>query len=303
MSKIDTIMNGVTQLAGNSGLQFKKFLPDILMGVGVIGVVGTVVVASRATLKLETKVDKIHADLQELSDFRDNSAVTDYADNAYGKDVAKIYIRSAIDLGKLYAPALALGMVSIVCLVSSHGIMKQRNAALTVAYVAVERAYNAYRARVTEEYGPEKDLDFHRGRRDVTLVEKDEESGKKIKIPVKEIDSNTHTPYAKFFDDTCGSWQRNAEYNLMFLVGQQNYMNDMLHARGHVFLNEVYDRLGIPRTREGALVGWIMKKGGPNSIDFGIYDANNTRAREFVNGYEYSILLDFNVDGPIHNLI
>lgn len=34
-----------------------------------------------------------------------------------------------------------------------------------------------------------------------------------------------------------------------------------------------------------------------NFIDFGVFDGDRPRARDFVNGYERSILLDFNVDG------
>ena len=307
MSKIENMVNIVTRLAGRSTLQFKKFSPEILMGVGIIGVVGTVVLASRATLKLESIVDKTKNDLdtrRELYESNDGPTSQSYRDLAYSKAVAKVYIKTGIELGKIYGPSLALGAVSITCLIGSHGIMKERNAALTVAYVAVERAYNAYRARVVEEHGEEKDLDYHLGRRDEVVTTKDEVTGKKVKVVNKIIDPNTHSAYARFFDDSCVSWQRNAEYNLMFLQCQQSYMNDMLHARGHVFLNEVYDRLGIPRTSAGAVVGWVMTQNGDNFIDFGLFDKNNMRAREFVNGYEHSILLDFNVnEGTIYNKI
>jgi hypothetical protein len=76
----------------------------------------------------------------------------------------------------------------------------------------------------------------------------------------------------------------------------------MLRVRGHVFLNEVYDALGIERTKAGSVVGWVMGEGRANSIDFGLYDGRE-RARAFVNGYERTIILDFNVDGVIYDLI
>ena len=71
-------------------------------------------------------------------------------------------------------------------------------------------------------------------------------------------------------------------------------------------LNEVYDMLGIPRTKAGQIVGWIYVEDHPNGdnfVDFGIYDMNREKVRDFVNGYERTILLDFNVDGNILNLI
>jgi len=91
----------------------------------------------------------------------------------------------------------------------------------------------------------------------------------------------------------------------MFLKAQQNYFNNMLQARGHVFLNEVYDALGMERSSSGTVVGWVIRKDGQgdNFIDFGIFDGESERARAFVNGYERNIRLDFNVDGVIYDLI
>ena len=51
-----------------------------------------------------------------------------------------------------------------------------------------------------------------------------------------------------------------------------------------------------------AVVGWVLGN-GDNCIDFGIWDSANEKARDFVNGREGAILLDFNVDGVIYDLI
>lgn len=107
------------------------------------------------------------------------------------------------------------------------------------------------------------------------------------------------TPYAAWFDETCVAWTRDAESNKFFLLRQQEYANEKLKAKGHLFLNEVYDMLGMPRTKAGQVVGWIYDPEntiGDNYVDFGLLDARNS---EFVNGYERSVLLDFNPDGDI----
>lgn len=125
-------------------------------------------------------------------------------------------------------------------------------------------------------------------------------------VSVKTVDPNEKivkpfSSYARFFDSGCTGWQKDPECNLLFLKQQQNYANDILRTRGHLFLNEVYDMLGIPRTKAGQLVGWVYngdRQPADNYVDFGIYD-NHVQNSDFVNGYANSIVLDFNVDGEI----
>ena len=116
-----------------------------------------------------------------------------------------------------------------------------------------------------------------------------------------------YTEFARFFDDSSSEWQSDADTNLVFLRGQENYLNDLLRVEGHVFLNDVYNRLGLPDSSIGALVGWVYDKNDPNAnesyIDFGLYDIKDSSKRRFVNGNENAVLLDFNVQGVIYDLI
>ena len=92
----------------------------------------------------------------------------------------------------------------------------------------------------------------------------------------------------------------------MFLKDQQRYANDRLKTKGCLFLNEVYDMLGFQRTKAGACVGWVYDEKHPtgdNFVDFGLYNGYNDRTNAFVNGRERSVILDFNVDGYILDLI
>ena len=107
------------------------------------------------------------------------------------------------------------------------------------------------------------------------------------------------SPYARWFNDRCLGWNKDPEYNKHFLLSQQNYANELLKARGYIFLNQIYDLLGLPRTRAGQVVGWIYDVNNPlgdNFIDFGLYNNYN---EDFINDYTESVLLDFNVDGMI----
>lgn len=298
--KLNDIKDAVTRSGWRSSLIAQKYSPEILIGAGIIGVITASVLAARSTLKLEEVVDNAKVDLGGLDDAY-NDQRTHYSESSHRKDVAKVYLKTGVSLVKLYGPSISIGAVSIACLIGSHGIMQKRNTALTAAYVTVDNAYKAYRERVANEYGEEKEHNLYNGTHDE--IERDE-NGKKTKTLVKVVDDPNHiSPHARFFDESCPNWEHNSEYNMLFLTGQQNYANDLLHARGHIFLNEIYDNLGIPRTKEGSIVGWIMKKGGNNFVDFGIFDVSKPKSRDFVNGYERSILLEFNVDGVIWDQI
>lgn len=109
--------------------------------------------------------------------------------------------------------------------------------------------------------------------------------------------------YAKHFDESCTGWCKDVEYSLMFLKTQQNYANEMLRSKGYLFLNDVYAMLGIPKTKEGQIVGWIYDEDHPNGDNFVDFGLNDSRNAKFINGYEKVALLDFNVDGNILDLI
>jgi hypothetical protein len=91
----------------------------------------------------------------------------------------------------------------------------------------------------------------------------------------------------------------------MFIKAQERYANDLLKAKKRVFLNEVYEMLGLPRTKAGQIVGWVYNpenSKGDNYIDFGLY-SDNLSYSDYVNGFDQAILLDFNVDGNIWDLM
>lgn len=295
-----------------AGFQLKKHSPEILVVTGAIGVVTSAVMACKATRKIddildETKkaVDAIH-DCSTNEDFKD-----EYSEEDAKKDLVITYSRAAINFAKLYGPSVALGAVSLGCIFASNNILRKRGIAIAAAYTAVDTTFKEYRKRVVERFGEEVDRELKYNLKAKKVTEKvvDEETGETKKVKKTEYtaeDPNGYSDYARFFDEYCNGWEKDPEYNLMFLRTQQSYANDLLKSRGHLFLNEVYDMLGIPRTKAGQVVGWVYNEDNPvgdNFVDFGIYDINRETNRDFVNGYERSILLDFNVDGNIWDLM
>lgn len=277
----------------------QKHSPVILTTLGVAGVITSTILASRATLKLEDTVDSIQSELADITTAIEQEHISE--EDAQKYRVAA-YTRGTIKLVKLYGPSVTMSLASIACLVGAHGILQKRNVALAAAYKTLETGFNQYREQVRDEYGMDKDREFIVGGYKTEVIE-DEATGKEIEVHhVK--DPNKLSIYARFFDETnTVQWEKNAEYNKMFLHAQQNYANDLLHARGHIFLNEVYDMLGLERSKAGQVVGWVVSKDGDNYVDFGMYDFADGNKRSFINGAERAILLDFNVDGVIYDLI
>lgn len=297
--RLEIIKNTVTSKVARQILIGRKHSPTLLFAGGVVGVGATVVLACRATLKLDDVIS-------EAERAREAVNAKNLSDHNHGKQMAKVKITLVKDVVKLYTPAIGFGVVSISALTGSHVVLSRRNIALTAAYKAVEESLAQYRERVREEFGEEKELEIRRG--SLTELSKSNDSeeysvGKDERyetfpLPLK------YSQYARFFDELNENWQRCYENNLYFIVMQQNYANDKLHKKGHVFLNEVYDLLGIERTKAGSVVGWVLNsETGDNQIDFGIYNPANEKARDFVNGREPAILLDFNVDGLIFDKI
>ena len=289
-----------TSKVGRQLLIAKKNSPTLMFGAGVVGMVGTTVLASRATLKLDGILEEAQTNLKKAESVKGMNR-DDYTEVDYKKDCAVIYSKAVVQIAKQYAPAIALGALSIGLLTGSHVTLTRRNAGLTAAYATIDKAFDAYRERVREEFGSEKDDEFRYGHVNKEIVT-ETETGPQVHTE-KRFDPTAISGYARFFDETNKNFVRNPAYNGVFLRCQQNWANDMLKARGHVFLNEVYDQLGLERSKAGAIVGWIHGGDGDNFIDFGIFDANNPGARSFVNGDEDAILLDFNVDGVIYDKI
>jgi Family of unknown function (DUF6353) len=284
----------ISKEIARNALHLQKASPEVLMGVGILGMVGSTVLACRATLKMTEVLEEAEVKREMAT----NLQHPNYSQKDRDRDLSLIRFQSGVKIVRLYMPAIVVGAASIYCLRTSHGILNRRNAALTAAYAALEKGFNDYRARVVEKYGEDEDRDFRYGTEQVEIIGED---GKKKMVT--RVAPGVPSIYARFFDPTSASWEKNPEYNLSFLNCQQNWANDQLRARGHVFLNEVYDMLGIPRSKAGSVVGWVLSDDNStdNFINFGVFDGTEQVARDFVNGREGSILLDFNVDGVIYD--
>ena len=273
--------------------------PHIFFGLGVAGIIGSAILACRATLKLEETLDDIRADVEDANDrslMHSDAVITpeviDEAERERAKEVSVITFKGALAVGKLYAPAVILGGVSVACLAGSHVQLTRRNAAITAAFTALTKSFDDYRARVREEVGEEKENLLYTAS---TVKEVKGPDGKKQLV--REVNPDGLSIYARIFDEKCQQWKPNAEVNRAFCKLQEEYANHMLRTDGFVFLNDVYSLLGYDRTALGNQVGWIKNSDvGDNYVNFGMFEARN---RDNINVEEMTIVLDFNVDGYI----
>lgn len=303
------LMNKLTRTFYKVGFQIKKHSPEILLGVGVTGVVVSGVMACKASTKVNAIIDDAKATIQgihTIAEDPERMEKEEYTEDDVKKALAVTYVRTGGELVKLYGPSIALGVASITCILASHNIIHKRNVALAAAYTAVDTSFKEYRTRLIERFGQELDRELKYNIKTEEVQESvTNEDGSETTV-TKTVEVANLTPggsmYAKFFDEYSSCWQKNAEANKFFLLQQQNYANEKLQKKGYLFLNEVYEMLGLQKTQAGQAVGWVYDKNHPkgdNIVDFGLWDLRDENKRRFVNGFERSVIIDPNVDGDI----
>lgn len=281
----------VTRLAGRAGLVLSKHAPTILTAAGTVGFIGTTVLASKATLKVEETIAEEAALLVKVHEAHEEGKLTDkYAT----RDKVILYTRMSTKLGKLYAPALILGAASIASLITGHGIMLKRNASLAAAYAAVDQAFKTYKKKIEAKFGKDAVLD--------ALVSTTEEELTRNEPTLEAIAAvDAVSPYGVIFDEDNHNWSADEDLSALHLKCQEQYANDILQTRGHIFLNEVYKMLGFPHTPAGAVTGWV-KGQGDDFVDFniqdGIFEGEDKNGRTVTKW-----ALDFNVDGVMYDKI
>lgn len=302
---MNSLTTTISNATGRAGLQVKKHSPEILMGMGVVSFIGTVILACKATTRAEEVLDRHASEMERAKEAATVALPEDNYD--VKKETMIVYSHTAVDMAKLYGPAVAMGTLSMACFLKAYSIVNSRYLGAVAAYNAVSSVFDLYRSRVREELGDQMDRHFRYGT-ELVEIDTEEDTGngkkKKVKETVENLNSENIGPseYAKFFDKSCAEWDPNPQFGLRWLRANETAANDILNSRGHIFLNEVYDMIGLPHTKAGAVVGWV-KGQGDGYVDFGLYNPNNSSARRFINGEDNVVLLDFNVDGIIFDKI
>ena len=286
---LKTLAGKITGTFSKQILTVKTNSPAILLGVGVVGVTTSVVLACRATLKLNDVLAKGEEDLEKV---KTSPAVED--EDERKKATFGVQLQTAIRVVRLYTPSGLLLAGSIACLAGSHVILQKRNAGLIAAYTVVSQSFKEYRGRVVADQGKEKDFEYRFGNGpEVSVIKGPDQDGIKHK---------TKYTYARVFDRDNPNWSDVPHQNQNFINMVESSANRRLILNGYLFLNDVYEMLGYPKTQAGQQVGWVVnpKPGeGDGIVDFGVWNKGTFEGVEWISGQRDALLLDFNVDGVV----
>lgn len=285
----------------------KEHSPVLLLGVGFIGFTATTVLACRATLKMSEVLEKGEKDLQAMENLEKSTNELDHEE--VKKASLGVKLKTAIDIAKLYAPAVIVGAVTLTAITGSHVILKRRHAGVVAAYTTLDSMFKRYRSNVVADAGEDKDREYRFGVVEKEIV--DPESGlveTARGIDAEEVKKRTKefSDYAVMFGRENDHWEPSTRQNILYLQSVIRYFEDRLRLKGRVFLNEIYEYMGYEPTEAGTQVGWIRNADaigeGDGFISFGL-ERNTENAVKFMNGTLSDVILDFNVDGIItHHL-
>lgn len=263
----------------------RKHGSKILLVGGIISSVAAIGFTVKQSFKAAEIVETHNAYREKIDE---ELPKDEYPEEDRKKAVRKLYFETGKQLVKTYALPFALEVASLGMFCGGHVKDQKTIYGLSSALGSTISAFTGYRKAVEAKIGEEKEKELYNGIRHEKV--KNEETKKNEDVIV--FDDKRYSPYSRFFDEFNPVWINDPQLNLNFLTMQQNIWTDKLLRDKVVFLNDVYHALGFEKIPEGQYLGWAVAN-GDDHIDFGIWDGKIEKVRDFVNGYEPSILLTF----------
>lgn len=264
-SKVLTAGRGI---AGNGLLLAKKHAPELMIGAGIVGFGATIYETVQATNKTNDVLEEKEAAVSAIESMRDDCAESEYPERIYERDMKEVNRRAKWGIIRAWAPVATLGGASVISILGGYRILNGRYVATAAAYKVLENGFDRYRGNVVERFGKDTDWELLHGlkaeelqkaRQEQAENKEIEADNKRRKIRKKRKKTAYADIYNKIFDEYSDRWQRYwiGEQVLHYLQNKENELNDRLMLTGSVMLNDVYDALGLERTAEGCVVGWL----------------------------------------------
>ena len=274
----------------------KKHKPEIFFGLGVVSVIGGTVLACKQAMDLP---DILKEHKRQMEIVHDPKQVPETEKK---KLTTKVYFNTAAKIVKKFSLPVAIEICAFIFFGVSFKTLKNENKELAATCANLAMALKNYREGVVDRYGEEVDYQIANGIKKVEVEETvTDEKGKekKVKKEVEVCDPGKNASiYTKWLTQSNCNWNDNDEIMLMFIRGQQNWANDILHSKGHVTLNEVYKLFDFKETKTGMIAGWIDDpKYGDAYVEI---TAEKVNTMNEAGQLEAAWKLDFNVDGSIY---
>lgn len=268
----------------------KKYAPELLLGGALVSGTACIITASKATLKAKNSMDAHKERKLEIATKADSEIITsEEAKDEMRKEIVKV----GLELAKEYAIPFSLYAATIGCVFGSYKVQKSRLQALSTTLAAMSAAYSSLVMRLKN--GAENGLTAEEVLQGKFVCNVENEDGTVEELTTT-VDNPYDSPFKFRFDKYSTVWNPHHCSNETILMSELNWCNNLLQIQGYLFLNDVLDRLGIPRTKAGQILGWRTNGDGDGYVDFGVVDcATLTGARYDDNAFE----LNFNVDGDI----
>ena len=286
--------------------RISKHAPTILSITASAGVIATGYLAWKAGTRFEDV---------EGRDWDRRKECLRNADTIPDEDVPKIERKNRIlfilDTVRTVAPAAIVGAATITMIYFSNSISKKRLAAMGAAYATLQTAFDGYKRTMVEALGKESVEKILKpklpnvGKSAEEILSSDNKSDAANVSDAVVNSLKALSPYARIIaEESSTCWDPNEDYTSQNLAAVQLWANRRLERKGHLFLNEVFDQLGLSRTREGAVVGWLKNGEGDNYVSFGDFDASIYRIpSDDYTRVDSNFIVDFNVDGMIWDKI
>lgn len=286
--------------------RISKHAPTILSITASAGVIATGYLAWKAGTRFEDV---------EGRDWDRRKECLKNADIIPDEDVPKIDRKNRIlfilDTVRTVAPAAIVGAATITMIYFSNSISKKRLAAMGAAYATLQTAFDGYKRTMVEALGKESVEKILKpklpnvGKSAEEILSSDNKSDAANVSDAVVNSLKALSPYARIIaEESSTCWDPNEDYTSQNITAVQLWANRRLERKGHLFLNEVFDQLGLSRTREGAVVGWLKNGEGDGYVTFGDFDASIYRVpSDDYTRVDSNFIVDFNVDGVIWDRI
>lgn len=223
-------------MAKATGNTVHTFAPQILTGLGVAGLISTVVLAVRATPAAMVEV------------YNEMEARDVAVENVEGAEPIPLTMFDYIKVGwKPYIPAITVGILTGACIVGAQSVNAKRQALLISAYSVSDQAFKEYRAKVVEQLGETKDQKVYDGIAADKLAQTGDESKTVVVGDGKILVFDAHT--GQFFDSSIQDIKRAV-----------NELNAEIINNGYASQNDFHSLVGLKRVKDGDDFGWSTDK-------------------------------------------